>query len=236
MVRQMRDDDFDWAASLMERRRQEYVEYSPVFWRPAKGVASAHADHLRVAAARPGAVAVRTDRGFALSAPSGGRCFVDDLAVETPDLWSTDGRELVCSIWRAARSEEQRTVRVVTARRDEPKRQLLSDLGLVVAARWWVKELEPDGESATWGPVQLGGVEALVMPAPPVYDPGGPVCLLGDLASERAGAAATAAAGVGAVLAIVTRDGSPVVPPASDPELEGAGFHNASEFYEGIPS
>lgn len=232
----MRGDDFDWAAALMERRRQQYVEYSPVFWRPAKDIVTAHAGHLRAAAARPGAVALRTDRGFALSAPSDGRCFVDDFAVEARDLWSTEGRELVSSIWGAARSEEQGTLRVVTARRDEPKRQLLSELGLVVAARWWVKELDPNREATTWGPVLLGDVEALVIPAPPVYDPGGPVCLLGDLASERAGAAATAAAGVGAVLAIVTRDAATSVPPESDSELERAGFHNPSEFYEGIPS
>ena len=73
------------------------------------------------------------------------------------------------------------------------------------------------------------------MPAPPVYDPGGPVCLLGDIESERAGNAAQAAAGHGAVLAIVQRERFTSAMPERDPTLEAAGFHNPSEFYEGDP-
>ncbi len=232
----MGNADFDWAADLLDRRRQQYAAYSPVFWRPATNVAAAHADFLRATCVRPGAVALRTDGGFAMSTGNDGRCFVDDFAVEDPDLWATEGRELLLAVWAAARSDDQRTLRAVTARRDEPKRNLLVGLGLEVAARWWVKELDPTGDATTWGPVALGTATALIMPAPPVYDPGGPVCLLGDIPSEQAGAAADAAAPHGAVLAIVQREGAASATAASDPVLEAAGFHNPSEFYEGTPS
>jgi hypothetical protein len=232
----MRDTDFDWAAALMSRRRQEYVEFSPIFWRPAEGVDEAHAGFLRAAASRPGAVALRTEGAFALSTPSDGRCLVDDFAVETPDLWSSEGQDVLLAAWAAARSDEQRRLRVVTARRDEPKRQMLAGLGLTVAARWWVKELRSAGEAVSWGPVSLDGHDALIMPPPPVYDPGGAVCLLGNIASDRAGRAAEAAAAHGAVLAIVQRDQADFPVSESDRALEAAGFHNPSEFYEGEPT
>jgi hypothetical protein len=232
----MVDEDFDWAAELLDRRRRAYEAYSPVFWRPAQGIAAAHAAFLRTTAARPDAVALRTAGGFAVSIAHEGRCFVDDFAVEEPELWATEGRDLLLATWAAARSDEQATLRVVTARRDEPKRDLLVELGLTVAARWWVKELEPASAASAWGPVTLEGAPALIMPAPPVYDPGGPVCLLGDIASDQAGAAAAAAASLGAVLAIVQRERATSAVPSDDPALDAAGFHNPSEFYEGDPA
>jgi hypothetical protein len=143
----MEDDDFDWAARLMERRREKYAAYSPAFWRPATGILERHAQFMRAFVARAGAVALRSEHGFA-----------------------------------------------------------------------------------------VGGVEALIVPAPPVYDPGGLVCLLGDLQAERAGDAVEAAARYGAVLAIVQRDRSPASAPESEPGLEVVGFHNPSEFYDGVPA
>ncbi|MBI2703934.1 MAG: hypothetical protein HYX32_01390 [Actinobacteria bacterium] len=233
MIRPMHADDFDWAATLMQQRRERYAEFSPVFWRPAANITAGHAQFMRSTAAREGAVAIRTDAGFALSYPHEGRCFVDDFAVDGDDRWAVDGRELLLAVWSAARSSQQQVLRVVTARRDEPKRSMMIALGLEVGARWWVKELSPAGDASTWGPVTVGDVDALIGPAPPVYDPGGPVCLLGDVDPSRAGQAADAAAELGAVLAVVQREFNPV---ESEPVLEAAGFHNPSEFYEGDPS
>ncbi len=61
----------------------------------------------------------------------------------------------------------------------------------------------------------------------------GDVCLLGDVDADIAVPAADAAARLGAVLAIVQRDRAPSVVPDAEPELEAAGFHNPSEFYDG---
>lgn len=231
----MVEEDFVWAAQLMEERRERYARLSPVFWRPATGVADAHRQFMRATAGRDGAVAIRTDHGFLLSTPQDRRCVVDDFAVDADHRWETDGRALLRAAWEQARSPDQPVLRAVTARGDEPKRELLAGLGLVVTARWWVKELAPTSR-AEWGPVVLDGVEAVLVPAPPVYDPGGPVCLLGDVEPARAARAATAAARRGAVLAIVQRDRSPSAAPEAEPELEAAGFHNPSEFYEGVPA
>ena len=92
MIAAMEDVDFDWAARLMERRRDVYEPFSPVFWRPARGMKDAHAQFMRGSASRAGAVALRTDRGFVLTVPDGGRCFIDDFAV---DAWQRFGSYVI---------------------------------------------------------------------------------------------------------------------------------------------
>ena len=226
-------DDFDWAASLMEQRRSLYESFSPVFWRPAVGVRSEHAAFMRTVADRPGSLALRTAHGFLLSFAHEGRCFVDDFAVDADDHWDTDGRELLAAAW-TSRPRDQASIRAVTARLDQPKRALLEDLGLVPTARWWVKELAPSVHvEPTVMEVDLGIMKALFVPAPPVYDPGGPVCILGDIDADAAVEAVHRAEVGGAVLAIVQRDAAPEPAAAEEPVLQAGGFDNASVFYEG---
>lgn len=233
----MTDDDFSWAARLMERRRELYAGYSPVFWRPARGIVDFHAQFLALCGQRAGAVALRTAHGFVISYPQQGCCFVDDFAVDEPARWATEGRALLLAAWQRARSSEQRSLRVVSACRDEPKRDMLIALGLHAATRWWVKELTPGAPAQPFGPLALGGVagDVQLVRAPPVYDPGGPVCLLGSLDSAHAAVAAERAAAAGAVLAIVQRESSGEPVPASDPVLEAAGYHNPAAFFQGQP-
>jgi hypothetical protein len=232
----MSDVDFEWAAALMERRRERYAEYSPVFWRPALGITASHGEFLRSIAKREGSIAFRSDHGFVISYENQGRCFVDDFAVEGEDQWATEGKNLVLNAWNKARSPRQSTLRVVTARLDQPKRDMLAALGLLATARWWVKELRPTRPPQAPGPVDVAGRTAMLIQAPPVYDPGGPVLLLGDLEVDSIDAALAQAATLGAVLAIVQRDGGVQAVSDSEPGLEEAGFHNASEFYGGRPS
>ena len=87
------------------------------------------------------------------------------------------------------------------------------DFAWAPVARWWVEELSPAAAAAPYGPINLVDVEALLVRAPPVYEPGGPVCLLGPLAASSAG----------------------LLAPEAEPLLESAGYHNPAEFYEGQP-
>lgn len=237
MVWAMTDADFAWAAALMERRRRLYATFAPVFWRPADGVQEAHADFLRSRVAGGGAVALRAADGFVVAHLVDGRYDVDDFAVEPDGRWATTGRRLLEAVMASGALPGGATVRVVTARRDTEKRQLLQSCGLTVLSRWWVEELRP-AQPAAVGPareVDLGVTSALFVPAPPVYAPGGPVCLLGDLEPDAAVVAADRARELGAVLAVVTRR-APAAP-AVEPVLGAAGFDNVSEFYERrIPS
>jgi hypothetical protein len=232
---EMTADDFPWAAQMMQRRRERYAQYSPVFWRPAHGIVELHAGFLGLCSRREGAVALRTRHGFIVSCAQQGRCFVDDFAVDDDSLWPSEGKLLLLTAWRRARSADQSTLRVVTARRDGAKRNMLIDLGLTVASRWWVKELAPTAPAQPLGPITLADIAAVLVAAPPVYDPGGPVCLLGALDSSKAALAAERAAAAGAVLAIVQCEGSDAPVPEADPLLEAAGYHNPAEFYQGAP-
>jgi hypothetical protein len=158
---------------------------------------------------------------------------VDDFAVEEDALWVTEGKTLLSTAWLRARSAALPTLRVVTARQDQPKRAMLISLGLTTNCRWWVKAMTPTRSAQAHGTFVVSGGTAVLLSAPPVYDPGGPVCLLGNLDGLHAAAAAEQAAAAGAVLAIIQRDGGDSPVPAAEPALEAAGYHNPAEFYQG---
>jgi hypothetical protein len=198
-------DDAEWAAELMERRRQVYAGYSPVFWRPAAGVTGLHKGFLRGLAANPANLCLRGEHGFVIGQRHQAECVVDDFAVDEEGTWGDDGLALLNELWARVESDTVSRLRVVTARADRDKVTMLSDAGLVLSEQWWVKALQPCGGSDTAaGRVSRQGFSGLLGPAPPVYDPGGPVLLVdrldhaGDLADIEKEAEA-----IGAVVAIV---------------------------------
>jgi hypothetical protein len=83
----MAADDAVWAAGLMERRRQVYAGYSPVFWRPRPGVAGLHARFPGRQVTSAGFVALRTGHGFLIGQRRGQEGFVDDFAVDEAVRW-----------------------------------------------------------------------------------------------------------------------------------------------------
>jgi hypothetical protein len=197
-------DDAEWAAELMERRRQVYACYSPVFWRPAGGVIGLHAGFLRGLAANPANLCLRGEHGFVIGQRHQAECVVDDFAVDEEGTWGDDGQPLLNELWARVQSDTVSRLRVVTARADRDKVTMLSATGLVLSEQWWVKALHPSGASDTAGRVSGLRFSGLLGPAPPVYDPGGPVLLIdrldhdGELADIEKEAEA-----MGAVLAIV---------------------------------
>jgi len=233
MVRVMAGADFAWAADLMERRRRIYATFAPVLWCPADGVRDMHADFLRSRVGTGAAIGLRSTDGFVVAALVDGRYDIDDFAVEPADRWSTSGRALLEAVVDSGALPAGAGIRVVTARRDTAKRQMLDGCGLTVRSRWWVKELRPVRPVAIGAvrEVDLGTTTGLFVPAPPVYAPGGPVCLLGDIDPDAAVVAAARAGELGAVVAVVARTGPPV--PPDEPALVAAGFDNVSEFFAG---
>jgi hypothetical protein len=232
-VRDLLAEDCGWAAQLMERRRQVYARYSPVFWRPARGATEGHASFLVGKVSRGGAVALRADRGFLIGDLRGTEGVIDDFAVEADDDWADDGVALLCSAWPALAGGGAERLRVVTAAADEPKVAMLRALSLEPAEQWWVKPVDPAGTPAASGRVEGSGFSGILGPAPPVYDPGGPVLLVDRVAEGTTAAAIEdGAAAVGAVLAII-----PVrVGAEREAELRGAAFTVASAWYLGQPS
>jgi hypothetical protein len=209
----MTPDDAAWAAALMERRRQVYAGYSPVFWCPRPGVTGLHARFLGRQIGASGYLALRTDHGFLIGQRRGQEGFVDDFAVDETATWDGDGAALLRIAWHRWEPDGLEAVRVVTACADQDKCAMLATLSLELAEQWWVRELspaehEPLGRPADQpiptGPVTGTGFSGLLGPAPPVYDPGGPVLLLSDLAADAdLSDIEREAAAMGAVLLIV---------------------------------
>lgn len=223
--------DLSWAAALMEERRTEYETYEPVFWRAKAGVRDAHAAFLGSQLAKDDTVAVRVDDGFAIAIPLDGQYYVDDFAVEG-GRWADVGGELLREVWTQAQEHGASALRIVTARLDRPKVTLLDTLGLRLWQQWWVRALAPVGAQQWQGVVEGAGFRVLCTPAPPVYDPGGPVGLVQDFNGDVLQAAISAAESAGLVLLIVPLDEGD---PRTD-ALNGAGFHVASQYFIGTPS
>src|SRR5207248_325401 len=160
-----------------------------VFWRPRPGVTGLHACFLGRQIASPGYLALRTDHAFLIGQRRGREGFVDDFAVdETADWdgpsWENDGAALLKAAWRQWEPGGVEAARVVTAHADEDKCAMLAALSLDLAEQWWVRELEPapPGQPAPAGQVTGTGFAGLLVSAPPVYDPGGLVLQVSELA------------------------------------------------------
>lgn len=233
-VNELSPDDALWAAELMDRRRQEYARYSPVFWRPARDAVGPHAQFLTRLILADTTIALRTGRGFIICQLRPAEGFVDDFAVDHADIWADDGAALLLAVAdRLAAMGGVTSIRVVTAHADQPKVTLLQGLSLRLAQQWWVRELRPAcARAAAPGRVEGPGFSGILGPAPPVYDPGGPV-LLADRVDDDAelDVVEREATALGAVLAII-----PATPgTACADELERLGWSVASDWYLGWP-
>jgi ribosomal protein S18 acetylase RimI-like enzyme len=232
-IRTLETDDARWAAEIMERRRQVYAGFSPVFWRPARGVVDLHVRFIRRLVADGSNVCLRADHGFVIGQARPPECFVDDFALDEAGSWESTGRELLDELWRRMASDAITAVRVVTAKADHEKVAMLCEAGLALAEQWWVKALpdRPAAAEAAPGRVSGPGFSGLFGPAPPVYDPGGPVLLVERLDGDDVEALEEEAVTMGAVLAIVAAP----LGARCEHQLARRDWTVASQWYTGRP-
>lgn len=240
-VRPARADDAGAIADFADARRRIYQAYSPVFWRPAADARMHHtpfladclADghHTAFAAESRGVVVGAAIADHRVRVPPFAQdrdasWLVDDFYVAAADWWWTAGGALLESVAHAARSSRQDRLIVVSAERDDAKNAMLRDRGFQPGAQWWVRPLEPP-----LTPVLAEGerLPMLVGPAPPVYDPGGPVALALDTAPpfaiDRFERQALAAEAVLAIVPVRTAAGT------LTEVLAAAGYGVASVWY-----
>lgn len=233
VIEELTAGDVAWAADLMERRRQEYARYSPVFWHPAADVTDLHARYLRRQIESEANVGLRTEHGFIISESREAEGFVDDFAVDRHGSWDREGAALlIAACERLAARHGLHMVRVVTAHADLGKSRMLGNLSLQLVEQWWVRELGRSSEHAPPGRVEGPGFTGILGPAPPVYDPGGPVFIVESIADNADAAAIEGhAAALGAVLAVVPA--SPDSARAAD--LLKRSWSVASDWYRGWP-
>jgi hypothetical protein len=147
-TRMLAPEDAPWAAALMAERRELYASYSPVFWRPARGVTGLHARFIRRQIEDAANVAVRTEHGFLIAQPRAGEGFVDDFAVDSAGTWRDDGAALLLADTVADDADpavlehEAAALGAVLAVVPAPPRsdrgQRLARRGWTVASQWYL--------------------------------------------------------------------------------------------------
>jgi hypothetical protein len=234
-------DDAPAIATLLEAQRAEYEHYSPVFWRPAAQARAAHEPFLRMLIEQDGPVAFVTDGddnkgsadgaagpdGAIVALPRTDDWLVDDFTVRRPELWLERGAPLLAAVRASA---PDKPITVVCGQRDEPKRTMLRQAGGRLTEEWWVRPLDDLTAPDPAGRTVPRGATGLVVTAPPVYDPGGPVCQVTswDGTAETLRSVGAWAAAEGAVLAIVPVEADA---PGLREVLRTAGYTVASEWY-----
>jgi hypothetical protein len=226
-VRPAAEHDLEAIAGLTAAGRRRLAGWSPVWWRQAAGADELHPFWLRHLLDSDGAVMRVADEGgsvvgCAVSMPQPGRWFVDDMAVVADDRWSDAG----VAVFEAV-TERPALTCIPSADRARAAAALTAGLR-PVSSYWIratdpdgdaASTAPPEGIDLPAAPPHSfgGGLDptadgALVLgdgdgglvvgspssPAPPVYDPGGTVCVVDRVTGRDRGRlllAALAAAG-----------------------------------------
>lgn len=223
--------DLAWVVELASARRADIESFAPRFWKPAQDASRTHAAFLGSLIAEPDVLSIRTDHGFLFGRPRSGALVVDDMATEDDAFWSLDGEELLRSAGQGGR------LRLVCPVPETLKASAATAVGLSVAESWWHRDLPhvlsspPDSEELG---VRVDGAVGRLVPAPPVYAPGGPVLLVASLTDPNA---------LSVIEDEAARRGAPVSVVSQKPDddrlaelLTSAGYKRTTDYYEGRTS
>ena len=229
LVRAMTADDLPWVVEVTRQRRESLVPHAPRFWRPAANATERHREFLASLVQDSGVLSVRTQNGYLIAINRGPVWLVDDAVVTDHGDWGTEGVQLL----RHAR-EHGGPLRVVVPVFETSRLAAARSVGLAPVEHWWHRDLEPvhldlDGADSE-SDIAVDGAEGRLVPAPPVYDPGGQVLLVTDVVDRSSlRRIESAAAKRGACVSVVTQR-----PEDSDLEalLDGAGYSLTTAFCE----
>ena len=228
-VRRIVIEDLDWIVGRLAQRRAALASHAPVYWRPAADSAQAHRRYLGHVLSKGGGVGFRTDDALLIAAPGRNDRWIIDDAVVPNGEWARTGQLL----WNALSSEIARSpVRLVCPVPEPDRAGFARTRGLHLQSSWWHDTIEQIRPPAEGHDLRVEGATASLVPAPRIYDPGGPVLFLTEIRDfARALPAARAEA---------QRLGSPVVvadQPHSDTALasalQDAGYHRHCCFFDG---
>ena len=215
-IREAAGSDLDAIAGLSAASRRRLAGWSPVWWRQAAGADDLHPFWLRHLLHSDGPVVRVVDEGgtvvgCAVSMPQPDQWFVDDVALVGDGRWADAGVALFEAVAErpaltcvptadlarahAARAAGLRPVSSYWIRATEPDGTATVGTsldGLDVAAappHSFGGGLDPGAAGALVLVDDTGGlvVGSPSSPAPPVYDPGGPVCVVDRVTGPNRG-------------------------------------------------
>lgn len=220
--------DLAWVVELAAARRAGIASFAPRFWKPAKDASRTHAAFLGSLIAEPDSLSIRTDHGFLIGMPCRGALVIDDMAMERDVFWPLDGEELL------RRAGQTGRLRFVCPVPEAPRASAATAVGLSVVESWWHRDLThvaPSAHDPDDSGVQVDRAAGRLVPAPPVYAPGGPVLLLTSLTDPSAlSVIEDEAARRGAPISVVSQR-------CEDDQLaqllKSAGYKRTTNYYEG---
>lgn len=182
-VRPLTQADLDWAVDLTRQRRERLEVHAPRFWRAAADATERHRAFLSHLIDDDATLSVRTEHGYLVAMDPGPYLLVDDMAVEPAEHWAREGVALL------RHAADLGRLRFVVPGCESERLDAALDLGLEPAEIWWHRDLEPftglnvvsEDKSVT-----VDGAEGRLVPAPPVYDPGGPILLVTSVETPEA--------------------------------------------------
>jgi hypothetical protein len=153
---------------------------------------------------------------------------VDDMAMERDVYWPLDGEKLLRMAGMVGR------LRFVCPVPEFPRASAATAVGLAVAESWWHRDLmvvSSDLPHEVEPGVRVDGAVGCLVPAPPVYEPGGPVLLVTSLTDPDA---------LSVIEGEAAQRGAPVSVVSQRPDdqelaklLRSAGYKRTTDFYEG---
>ncbi|ASR35613.1 hypothetical protein BAY61_12085 [Prauserella marina] len=224
-VRELTTADLGWAVETLRRYRDLLVPGAPLLWRPAADADEQHHAFLTRVIGEDGGRGFRTAHALLIASASPRGWIVDDAAVPAGE-WPTTGRALWSALAATAAGD---AVRFVCPVPDTERRRFADGLGLTLATSWWHKEI-PGGTEHDEHTPHVDGATARLVPAPPIYAPGGPVLFLTSVTEPATALASADTAECGAALVVVDQ---PFADTSSSMVLTEAGFRRHCDFLEG---
>jgi len=199
--------DLDWVVGVTRRRRESLVRHAPRLWRPAHDATRKHAAFLGSLIGDPATLSIHNDKAFLIAVRQGSVWLVDDAAVTEDGDWMIDGVRLL-------RHAQERcgALRLVVPMFESRRMAAAVRVGLAAVEHWWHRDLpgeRPAGaqQGGSGSTVTVDGAAGRLVPAPPVYNPGGPVLLVTDVPSAASLSRIEAeAARRGAPVSVVTQE------------------------------
>ena len=144
---------------LSARKRKQYAEYSPVFWRMANNASNLQHAFFDGLVVDPSWICLVHENGNGIDGfimahvttappvydPGGKVCIINDFAVAEPTLWATAGMALQDEAERRAAVAGAVISIIVCGQRDISKRTALLNSGSEVASEWYIRSIKANG-------------------------------------------------------------------------------------------
>lgn len=182
-IRAMTLGDIEWAVEVLARRRGQLVPYAPLYWRPAADAVERHRAYLAYLIGEDRGLGFRSDDALMIAASGPHGWTIDDAWVQ-PDRWEHEGHAL----WTKTAAETGgNLVRFVCPVFEPERASFARQQGFVLDNSWWHAAIDvPDTIGVSEKVPRVTGSRAALVPAPPVYDPGGPILFLQDVRDPTA--------------------------------------------------